>query len=172
MLLVAPRPALRPSLSSVYLFLDLDRTFRSQYAPFSCRFAPSRLTPLFRTAFLRSYFSLVYRALFSSLFPTWNLAYIRYIATCVPPPYSRTEFVPVSTHFAPSILTILFSLFFLLGLFLNHAELPACLSSSSSGKTCSPCQTIWTRGLPTRTPPVSLASCSISPFLRACIITE
>ena len=45
----------------------------------------------------------------------------------VPPPYSRTEFVPVSTHCAPSIHAISFSLFFLLGPCLSHGELPAYL---------------------------------------------
>ena len=44
--------------------------------------------------------------------------------------------------------------------------------SCGTSRYCSLCQTIWTRGLATRDSSSITGSCSISPFLRACIITE
>ena len=100
--------------------------FVATVRPFSYRFAPSRPTPFFRTAFLRSFvfWSALPCSVFAPvsslapLFPTWHLAYVWYTwysHLCFSPLYSWTEFVPVGIHCAPSSRAFSFSLFFASG---------------------------------------------------------
>ena len=69
---LAPRPALRPSLSASFHFPSWTVLFVASLPVFIslCTVPPD--PSFFRTAFLRSYLGLVYRALFSPLFPTWH----------------------------------------------------------------------------------------------------